>query len=261
MRSRLRRRARASASSGSACLRQQVERRAVAEEIGFVVEQRLDHLARQARLPAHDEDGDQLVERGDAALAQQRRQARSRSASGGSSSVAGRCALRAGRRGSGSSCRLLARAPPRRASAMRRASLSGGRTAQARPASSDRARHAPDGAAGFVLGDDRAAARRPARAAPSTPSRPMPVRTTPSAAGAEHRADRGEHRIDRGQAAARRRVCGRGGRPAASPTRSTVRCASPGAMTIRSGKQRHAVLGDQRLAAGGDRRAGARTPS
>ena len=48
---------------------EQVERRAVAEEIGLVVEQCFDDLLRQARLLAHDEDGDELVERGDAALA------------------------------------------------------------------------------------------------------------------------------------------------------------------------------------------------
>ena len=51
---------------------EQVERRPVAEEIGFVVEQRFDHLLRQARLGAHDENGDELVERGDLALAHQR---------------------------------------------------------------------------------------------------------------------------------------------------------------------------------------------
>jgi hypothetical protein len=52
---------------------QEIERGAVAEEIGFVVEQRLDHLLGQARLLAHHEDRDQLVERGDSAFAQQRR--------------------------------------------------------------------------------------------------------------------------------------------------------------------------------------------
>ena len=159
---------------------EQVERRAVAEEIGLVVEQRLDHLLRQAWLLAHDEDGDQLVERGDAALAQQRRQARSRSASGGSSSVAGRSGPRAGRRGSGWSCRLLARGCSSVREAIRRAILSGGSTAQARPASST-ARGIPQTA---QLASSWAMTEPPqatSRAAPSTPSRPMPVRTTPSA--------------------------------------------------------------------------------
>src|SRR5687768_5905295 len=61
---------------GERVAREQVERSAVAEEIGFVVEQGLDHLLRQAGLLSHDEDGDQLVEAGNAALAQQRGQRR-----------------------------------------------------------------------------------------------------------------------------------------------------------------------------------------
>ena len=50
---------------------QQVKRRAVAEEIGFVVQQRFDDLLRQARLLAHDENSDQLIERGNPTLAHQ----------------------------------------------------------------------------------------------------------------------------------------------------------------------------------------------
>src|SRR4051812_31526054 len=52
----------------------EVERRAVAEEIGFVIEQGFDDALRQAGLLSHDEDRNQLVERRDSALAQERRQ-------------------------------------------------------------------------------------------------------------------------------------------------------------------------------------------
>src|SRR5213075_2647626 len=55
---------------------EKIERRPVAEEIGFVVEQRLDDLLRQARLLTHDKNGDQLVESRDPALAQERAQRR-----------------------------------------------------------------------------------------------------------------------------------------------------------------------------------------
>ena len=62
---------------------EQVERRAVAEEIGFVVEQGFDHLLRQTWLLTHDQDGDQLVERGDGAFTHAAPIARSRSANAG----------------------------------------------------------------------------------------------------------------------------------------------------------------------------------
>ena len=48
-----------------------IERRPVAEEIGLVVEQSFDHLLRQIRLLAHDQDGDQLVQCTDSALTKQ----------------------------------------------------------------------------------------------------------------------------------------------------------------------------------------------
>ena len=76
----------------------------------------------------------------------------------------------------------------------------------------------------------------------------MPVRTTPSAAGAEDRADRLEHRIDRRQAA---RSDGAAVEAHDRPVRPSTRLSDahrPGAMMMRSGSERHAVLGDQRLA-------------
>src|SRR4051812_45773835 len=51
-----------------------VERRPVAEEIGFVIEQSLDNLLRQARLPSHDKNRNQLVECRDPPLPQKRRE-------------------------------------------------------------------------------------------------------------------------------------------------------------------------------------------
>ena len=196
---------------------------------------------------------------GDAALAQQRATARSRSASGGSSSVAGRCAPRAGRRGCGSSCRLLARRGSPARAAIRRAILSGGRTAQARPGFEHRARHSPHRAAGLVLGEDRAAAgdqpRRRLR------RRRGPCRSGPRRARRRRRPRRPRRASDRPTAGSRSPTgaVGQADDRRARRSASTVRCASPGAMMMRSGSSAHAVLGDQRLALRGDRRAGART--
>src|SRR3546814_10134715 len=54
----------------------QVERGAVAVEIGFIVEQRIDHLFGETGFPAGDEGGDELVQRADGALSHQRLQRR-----------------------------------------------------------------------------------------------------------------------------------------------------------------------------------------
>ena len=229
--------------------REQVERRAVAEEIGLVVEQRLDDLVGQARLAAHDEDRDQLVQGGDAALAQQRRQAPSRSASAGSWSVAGRCALRAGRRGCGWSCRLLARDAPRASDAIRRASLSGGMTAQARPASSTArgmphtaqlasswARTEPPQATSRAGAFDTVAAHAGQDDAERRPRRRArrPRRTSdPPTAGSRSTTGRGSaarQRTPHGMLDGQVGVAGRDDDPV--------------------GQQLHAVLGDQRLALG-----------
>ena len=51
----------------------QVERGPVSKEISFVIEQRFDDPLRQIRLFAHDQDGDELIERSDFALTHQRR--------------------------------------------------------------------------------------------------------------------------------------------------------------------------------------------
>ena len=103
--------------------------------------------------------------------------------------------------------------------AMRRAILSGGSTAQASPASRT-ARGMPQTAqlaSSWARIDPPQATRRDA---PSTPSRPMPVSTTPSAPAAEYRADRGEHRVDRGHAAA---ACPAMGQPDDAPCFEPVR--------------------------------------
>ena len=50
---------------------EQLERIAVAEEIGLVIEQRLDHLGRKRRFAAHDQHRNQLIERLQPALAHQ----------------------------------------------------------------------------------------------------------------------------------------------------------------------------------------------
>src|SRR5215210_2620865 len=120
---------------GQRVAREQVERRAVAEEIGLVVEQSLDHLLRQARLLSHDQDGNQLVEAGYAALAQQRGQRRlDPPAAAHCQLLTGSCFQEPRKDAAGAvaylhACRSSVR------EAIRRAILSGGRTEQARPAS------------------------------------------------------------------------------------------------------------------------------
>ena len=178
-----------------------VERRAVAEEIGFVVEQRLDDHLRQARLLTHDQDGDELVERGDPALAQQRRKrgldppapAHGQLLSGPRFEQAGEDSARAvaylharlllGPRGD----------PP--------GDLVGRQHRAGEPGLEHRARHSPDGAAGLVLGDDRTAAGDQPRCAFDAVAAHA-GQDDAQRAGAIDRPDRGEHRVDRGHAAA-----------------------------------------------------------
>src|SRR6185369_1170088 len=165
---------------GQGIARQQIERRAVAEEIGFVVQQGLHDLLGQARFAAHDEDGDQLVEGRDSALPEQSRKR------GLDPPPAAHCQLLAGPRleqpGQDSTTTVadLHAYGPSVREAIRRASLSGGKAAQASPASST-ARGMPHTA---QLASSWARTEPPlatSRAAPSTPSRPIPVRITPTA--------------------------------------------------------------------------------
>ncbi len=155
-------------------LGKQVERRAIAEEIGFVVEQSLDHLVRERRLLAHHEDGDELVERCDPALAKQAPQAQSRCASAGSSSAVGRSAPRAAPPGCDWNCRLPAWSPP--ACATRSA-------APICPAASPRMRGRLRGSRGACptprswLRPGRALRRRRRRRAPPLPRRRGPFRS------------------------------------------------------------------------------------
>ena len=76
--------ARRCASSGNRIALKHVERRAIAEEVGLVVEQSFDDHLRQARLLAHDENGDEFVERRQCRAREAVRKALSRSASAGS---------------------------------------------------------------------------------------------------------------------------------------------------------------------------------
>ena len=123
---------------------EQVERRTIAEEIGFVVEQGFDDHLRQARLLAHDEDGDEFVDRPDRLARAASSKALSRSATGGSSSVAGRCAPRAGRRGFAWNCRLFALALLLRARGDPAGDLVGRKHSAGESGLEHGARHAPD---------------------------------------------------------------------------------------------------------------------
>ena len=194
---------------------EQVERRAVAEEIGFVVEQRFDDHLRQARLLAHDEDGDQLVERADRAFAQQRRKrGLDPPAAAHRQLLAGARLEQTGEDAAGTVAYLHARCSSVRA-AIRRAILSGGSTAQARPASST-ARgmpHTAQLASSWAMTEppqatsrDRAFDAVAAHAGQHDAER----------AGAVDGADRREHRIDRRHAAAAR--CGHGVRRTTAPS-------------------------------------------
>ena len=172
------------ASAGSELGRQQVERLAVAEEIGFVVEQRLDDLVGERRLAAHDEDGDQFVERRDAALAEQRRQRRlDPPAPAHGQLLAGARFEQAGEDPAGAVAYLHEPSPTRRRSGAR--SCTGGRMAQARPASAT-ARGIPQTArAGLVLGQHRSAGadqRRRALAARRGPCREDHAQRAPARA-------------------------------------------------------------------------------
>jgi hypothetical protein len=113
---------------------QQVERRPVAEEIGFVVQKRLDDLVRKGWLLAHHQDRDQLVEGRDSALAKQRRQRRfDPPAPVHRQLLAGARLEQAGEDPARAVAYLHVPSPVREA--IRRAILSGGMTAQASPAS------------------------------------------------------------------------------------------------------------------------------
>ena len=125
-------------------------------------------------------------------------------------------------------------AAPRYATAIRRAILSGGRTAQARPASRT-ARGMPQTA---QLASSCAITEPPqatSRAAPSTPSRPMPVSTTPSAPAPKTAPTDANIGSTEGMQPLELR-------PLVKPHHqrarrgSTVRCASPGATRMRSGR-------------------------
>ena len=176
-----------------------VERRAVAEEIGLVVEQRLDHALRQRRLLAHDEDGDELVERHDPALAQQRRQR------GFDPPAAAHRQLLPGARFEETSentertvAYLHEASSARRA--MRRAILAGGRTAQASPASTT-ARgmpHTAELASSWAMTDPPAATslRRAVEPVAAHAGEHDAQRARP-----EHARRGRQHRIDRWQAA------------------------------------------------------------
>src|SRR6185312_5646438 len=159
---------------------QHVERRAIAEEIGFVVEERFDDLFRQARLLAHDEDGDEFIEGRDSPLAQQRRQRGLDPPAATQGQLLPGARLQEARENPAGAVAYLHGESSSVREAIRRAILSGGRTAQASPASS-MARGMPQTAqlaSSWARIDPPQATRREA---PSTPSRPIPVRTTPSA--------------------------------------------------------------------------------
>ena len=144
--------------------------------------------------------------------------------------------------------------------AIRRAILSGGRTAQASPASST-ARGIPQTAQlRFVLGDDRAAARDQARRAFDAVAAHAGEHDAERARAVD-RADRRQHRIDRGHAAAA--SCGLGSAGRSTPFVDGLERQMGIARREQDavGAQLHAVLGDDRLALGRSRRAGARTRS
>ena len=183
-----------------------VERRAVAEEVGFVVEQRLDDLLRQARLLAHDEDGDELVQRADAALAHQRRQR------GLDPPAAAQRQLLAGTRFEQAGemrleLSLICTRPLLGARSDTARDLVGRKHCAGQASVEHGPRHAPDGAAGLVLGDDRAAAGDHARGAFDAVTAHAGKHDA-ERAGAVHRADGGEHWVDRRHAATARAAVG-----------------------------------------------------
>src|SRR5574338_745057 len=158
---------------------EQVERRRVAEEIGLVVEQGFDHLLRQARLLPHDTDGDQLIQGRDAACPHQRGKRRLDAPSPVHRQLLTGAGLEEPGEDPARAVAYLHAWSSVRA-AIRRAILSGGSIAQASPASST-ARGMPQTA---LLASSWARMEPPQatrRDAPSTPSRPIPVSTTPSA--------------------------------------------------------------------------------
>src|SRR6478672_82872 len=210
-----------------------VERAAVAEEISLVVEQSLDHLLRQAWFLTHDENGDELVERGDPPLAEQRRQrGLNPPAAAHRQLLAGTRLKEAGENSTGAIAQLHYFCSSVR-EAMRRAILSGGRTAQASPASNT-ARGMPQTA---QLASSCARTEPPQatiRDAPSTPSRPMPVRTTPMAPEPKTApTDPNIGSSDGMQPLSLRPCVSRTTAP--SGFGSTVRWASPGAIRMTSG--------------------------
>src|SRR5947209_16453857 len=157
-----------------------VERSTVAEEIGFVIEQCLDHFLGQARLLSHDEDRDEFIERGNAAFAQETGECGLDPPAAAHRQLLASPRLEQSRENPAGAIAYLHAGCPSMRDAIRRAILSGGRTAQASPASRT-ARGMPQ-TAQLAPSSARIEPPQPtSRDAPSTPSRPIPVRTTPTA--------------------------------------------------------------------------------
>ena len=246
-----------SASSGKACGRAG-RTGPVAEEVGLVVEQRLDHRCDELRLAPHHQDGDQLVERGDA---RSRRSAASAVPDPPSAAhrqlLAGARLEQAGKDTAGAVA-YLACAAPRSARLSCAAILSGGRRAQAIPASSDR-RGMPQTAelaSSWAMIEPPPATRRggaldavAAHAGQHDAERLL----------AEHGAGRTEHRVDR-RAGTARRLRPEPAGPPASPSTTDHQMRFAGATMIASGNSRmpSSATTASRLAAA---KAGARTRS
>ena len=143
--------------------------------------------------------------------------------------------------------------------AIRRAILSGGRTALTSPASST-ARGIPQTAqlasSWAMIEPPHATSVRRALNSVAAHSGEHDAERS----GAVNRADRREHRVDRRHAAAAARAPGSGGRSRRSCAGSSVRCASPGASRMWSGSS---VIPSSATTPGGgrSRRAAGRTPA
>src|SRR5512139_2868235 len=158
---------------------EQIEGRPITEEISLVVEQSLDHLIDQRRLPTGHERGDQLIQRRDPAIPHQRFQRRLDPPAPAHRQLLAGARLEQGREDAARRIAYFHSSfPP--AAATQPASSIGGLTAEASPASAT-ARGMPHTAL-LALSCTRMLPPRATTAAlPTRPSRPIPLKTTPSA--------------------------------------------------------------------------------
>jgi hypothetical protein len=212
---------------------QVIEHRAVAEEVGLVVEQRLDHLLGERRLVRLAQARGEILERIEALLAQHAGQRGAHAPQ-----PVGRELLPGARleQAGDDAERVLAVVDHADTPCARRCARRSARAAAPpkRDRGGDRAGHAPYGRTGSVLRHDRAAGLDDLRCAFRAVA-PHARKHHAQRVRAEESGAAVEHRIDRRTTAARDRPVLQPHDRGASESAASVRCASPGATMILPG--------------------------